>query len=181
MDFRFIVIALAYLIVVLFVHLYIKNNVVNEKFTQRNPESSDRIYSYTTSEDPLVVKTQNTFDRSSIETSLDAHLKQEEKNKEQEGFQNFKHVVVPQKESSADEWSQYFQKLQTEEYTFEEVPTISQLQKQHSSQLIAESEVLNPTGDKHEIAAFDEFELSPYKSFLEFSGETSINNTPVNA
>lgn len=176
MDFRFIVIALVYLIVILFIHQYLKNNMVQEKFTQRNPESSDRIYSYTTSQDPLVVKTQNTFDRSSIETSLETHLKQEEKNKEQEGFQNFKHVVIPQKESG-DEWSQYFQKLQTEEYTFEEVPTLNQLQKQHSSQLIPEGEMLNQPSVQG-IAAFDEFELSPYKSFLEFSGEGS-NNLPT--
>jgi hypothetical protein len=175
MDFRFIVIALAYLIVILFVHLYLKNNIVHEKFTQRNPETSDRIYSYRTSEDPLVVKTQNTFDKGSIETSLDAHLKQEEKNKENEGFQNFKHVVIPQKET-ADEWSQYFKNLQTEEYTFEEVPTINQLQKQQGSQLIPETDILNPTGPKQDIAAFDEFELSPYKSFLEFSGEGSSVN-----
>lgn len=173
MDFRFVVISLAYLIAILLIHLYIKQNVVQEKFTQRNPESSDRIYSYQTSEDPLVVKTQGTFDRKSVETSLNDHLNQEEKNREHEGFQNFKHVVVPQKEGAADEWSQYFQKLQTEEYTFEEVPTLNQLQKQHSSQLIPENEVLNQTGGKQDIAAFDEFELSPYKSFLEFSGESS--------
>jgi hypothetical protein len=69
-----------------------------------------------------------------------------------------------------DEWAQYFQKLQTDDYTFEEVPTVSQLQKQHSSQLISESEIMNPTGGNQEISAFDEFEMSPYKSFLEFSG-----------
>lgn len=174
MDFRFIVISLAYLAVVLMIHLYLKDALIQEKFTVRNPETSDRMYGRQMSHTPLVVKTENTFDRGSIENSLSAHIDSEEKNKEIEAFQAMKQSNIPQKDQDVgDEWAQYFQKLQTDDYVFEEVPTMNQLQKQHSAQLISESEIMNPTGPKQEISAFDEFELSPYKSFLEFSGNTS--------
>jgi hypothetical protein len=172
MDFRFIVISLAYLAAVLMIHIYLKDALIQEKFTVRNPETSDRMYSRQMSDSPLVVKTEHTFDRASLETSLANHLSAEEKNKEIEAFQTMKHVSGSQKEVG-DEWSQYFQKLQTDDYAFEEVPTMNQLQKQHSAQLIPESEIMNPVGGKQEIAAFDEFELSPYKSFLEFP--TTLN------
>jgi hypothetical protein len=174
MDFRFIVISLSYLAVVLMIHLYLKDALIQEKFTVRNPETSDRMYGRQMSHTPLVVKTENTFDRGSIETSLSAHIDSEEKNKEIEAFQTMKQASIQQKEQDVgDEWAQYFQKLQTDDYVFEEVPTMNQLQKQHSSQLISESEIMNPTGVKQEISAFDEFELSPYKSFLEFSGNVN--------
>ncbi len=173
MDFRFIVISLAYLVVVLMTHLYMKDALIQEKFTARNPETSDRIYGRQMSDTPLVVNTEKTFDRKSIETSLSSHLIEEEKNKEIEAFQTMRTATQQKEKDVGDEWAQYFQKLQTEDYTFEEVPTVNQLQKQHSSQLISESEIMNPTGGNQEISAFDEFEMSPYKSFLEFSGNNA--------